>query len=39
MDDPQALSDERLLTEIDGFARDERERLPFFLACLGEAYR
>ncbi|MFI5361231.1 MAG: HNH endonuclease [Elusimicrobiota bacterium] len=39
MDDPQSLSDERLLAEIDRLAREERERLPFFLACLGEADR
>ena len=39
MNDPQFLSDEQLLAEIDRFAQDERERFPFFLACLGEADR
>ena len=39
MNDPELLSDERLLAEIDRFAQAERERFPFFLACLGEADR
>jgi 5-methylcytosine-specific restriction endonuclease McrA len=39
MDDLQSLSDEQLLAAIDRYAREERERLPFLLACLGEGDR
>ena len=39
MDDPSGLSDEQLLARIDSLAQEERERLPYFLACLGEADR
>jgi 5-methylcytosine-specific restriction endonuclease McrA len=39
MDDPRGLSDDQLLACIERFAEEERDRLPFFLACLGEADR
>ena len=39
MDDPLSLSDDQLLAAIDRFAREEHERMPWFLACLGEADR
>lgn len=39
MDDPRALSDDQLLAAIDRFAQEERERMPWFLACLGEGDR
>jgi len=39
MDDLRVLSDELLLARIEGFAQEERDRLPVFLACLGEADR
>jgi hypothetical protein len=39
MEDPSGLSDERLLSRIEQLAQEERERLPYFLACLGEADR
>jgi HNH endonuclease len=39
MDDFQSLSDDQLLAAIERFADEERERIPWFLACLGEADR
>ena len=39
MDDFRSLPDEQLLARIEGFAQEERERLPVFLACLGEVDR
>ncbi len=39
MDDPQLLSNEQLLTNLENFVEEERERLPSFLAWLGEADR
>lgn len=39
MDDLLRLSDEHLLMMIDRSARGERERMPDFLACLGELDR
>ena len=39
MEDPRCLSDGQLMAGIDQFAQEERGRLPFFLACLGEADR
>ena len=39
MDSPGNLSDNELLERIELFAKEERERLPLFLACLGEADR
>ncbi|HEX4049035.1 MAG TPA: HNH endonuclease signature motif containing protein [Elusimicrobiota bacterium] len=39
MDDPSALSDDQILAALERFARDERERLPWFIACLGEGDR
>lgn len=39
MDDPRGLSDEQLLAAMERFAEEERDRLPGFLACLGEADR
>lgn len=39
MDDLQSLPDEQLLARIERFAQEERDRLPVFLACLGEADR
>lgn len=39
MDDPASLSDRLLLDALDRLVADERERMPRFLACLGEADR
>ena len=39
MDDPRKYSDEQLLEKLEAFVQDERERMPWFLACLGEADR
>lgn len=39
MDDLRVLSDELLLARIERFAQEEQDRLPVFLACLGEADR
>ena len=39
MEDTLRLSDDALLERLDRLAQEERERLPFFIACLGEADR
>jgi hypothetical protein len=39
MNDPCDLADDQLLEKLDQFVAEERGRLPFFLACLGEADR
>lgn len=39
MADFHSLSDAQLLAQIEDLARKERERMPVFLACLGEADR
>jgi hypothetical protein len=39
MPDPRTLSDDQLLEALESFAREERERMPWFIACLGEADR
>ena len=36
MDDPKSLSDEQLLTRLETFVEEERQRLHSFLAWLGE---
>jgi hypothetical protein len=39
VDDPRVFSDADLLSNLDRLAREERGRMPFFLACLVEADR
>jgi hypothetical protein len=39
MDDPRTLSDQQLLTRLETFVEEERERLHSFLAWLGEVDR
>jgi hypothetical protein len=39
MDDLHSVSDDDLLARLDRFVGEERERLPWFLACLGEGDR
>src|ERR1035437_855480 len=39
MEELRSLSDDQLLARLDRFALEERERLPMFLACLGEGDR
>ncbi len=39
MEDFSALRDDELLERLETFAREDRERLPWFIACLGELDR
>jgi hypothetical protein len=39
MDDPQTYSDDQLLTALESFVLEERQRMPWFLTCLGEGDR
>lgn len=39
VEDPSGLTDAQLLAKIDSLVEEERHRLPYFLACLGEADR
>lgn len=39
MDDLSALSDEELMRRLEEFVQEERGRLPWFIACLGELDR